>query len=75
MKHFIVEMIAESAFRHGQGYSEGRIYRNTGKYIFKNPHVLGLPDYVLQMPIEDHSFLEKVYKHAFRQGLKKGLLK
>ena len=72
MKPYEVIMIAESAFRHGQAYANNQIYRSTGKYIFKCPESVGLPDYVIRMTIEDHAFLEKVYRHSFRQGLKHG---
>lgn len=70
MRHFEVIMVAESAFRHGQAYAQGQIYRSVGRTAFKRPDWIGLPDYVVQLPYEDHVLLAKVYRHAFRQGLK-----
>lgn len=72
MKTWEIIAIAESAYRHGQGYAQGRIYRTTGRYTFKNPEAIGLPDYVIQLPFNDHEFLARLYRHAFRAGLKSG---
>ncbi len=69
MKAWLIQDIARSAFRHGQGYAQGNIYRSTGRYLFKCPEAC-LPDWVVQLPLEDHEFLCKLYRHAFRQGLK-----
>ena len=69
MKTWIITEIAQSAFRHGQGYAQGQIYRSSTRLHFKKPSWTGLPDFVVHMAIEDHKFLEKVYIHAFRQGL------
>jgi hypothetical protein len=73
LRAFEIEMIADSGFRHGQGYAEGRIYRSTGRFAFRCPEALGLPDWVIQLDIETHKFLVSVYRHAFRAGLKQGV--
>lgn len=70
MRPYEVAMIAESAYRHGQGYAQGMIYRSTGRYAFKRPESLGLPDWVIQLDYETHKWLADLYRHAFRQGLK-----
>lgn len=70
MKTWIVEMIAQSAYRHGQGYAKSNIYRNVGKFAFKNPEAIGLPDWVVGIDIETHQWLANLYRHASRQGLK-----
>lgn len=72
MRTWEIISVANTAYRHGQAYAKGLIYRSTGKYRFKMPEVSGLPDYVVHMPFEDHLFLAKVYRHAFRAGLKSG---
>lgn len=69
MKPYEVKMIADSAFRHGQAYAQNKILRSSNKYMFKNPQ-FALPEYVVRMNMDDHIFLEKVYKHAFRAGLR-----
>jgi hypothetical protein len=72
MRPYEIQMIAESAYRHGQGYATGMIYRNVGRFAFKYPEARGLPDWVCQLDIEAHQFLANLYRHAFRQGLKQG---
>lgn len=73
MRTWIIQDIAEQAYRHGQGYAKSNVYRNVGRFSFKHPEAIGLPDYVIRMSLEDHQFLANVYRHAFRQGLKKGV--
>ena len=70
MYSWFIQEVAECAFRHGKAYAEGEIYRSTGKFNFKCPEAIGLPDCVVQMSLEDHQFLVKLYRHSFRQGLK-----
>lgn len=69
LKSFLIEDVARSAYRHGQGYRDANIYRSTGRYHFKHPEAVGLPDWVLMLSIEDHAFLAALYKKAFRSGL------
>lgn len=73
MKTWIISEVMHSAYRHGQAYTKGQIYRSTGRWNFKCPEATGLPDFVVRMSIEDHQFLSDVYRHAFRQGLKQGV--
>jgi len=68
LKNADILMIAESAYKHGVAYRDGRIHRNTGRYIFKNPHVLGLPHWVADLPYGTHAYLERLYVHCFRTG-------
>lgn len=72
MKQWMIIDIAEQAFRHGQGYAKSNIYRSTGRYTFKNPEAIGLPNWVIQLDFDTHKWLADLYKHAFRQGLKQG---
>lgn len=63
----LIWYVAQEAYRHGSSYY--RTYRHVGRFHFKNPVVCC--SYALErLPFEDHVLLEKVYKHAFRQGLK-----
>lgn len=64
----IINLIAEEAYRHGLGYD--RTYRSVGRYQYKNP-VACCSFPIEKYPFEIHVLLEKVYKHAFRQGFKK----
>lgn len=64
-----IKLILHSAYRHGQAYRDGKIYRSCGKWVFKNPEVAGLPPYVVDLSIDDHQFLSDIYRHAFRCGL------
>lgn len=70
MKHWEVIEVANSAYRHGKAYADGMIYRSANRTTFKHPDWTGLPNYVVHMPYDDHVLLSKVYRHAFRQGLK-----
>jgi hypothetical protein len=72
LKSWMIESVAESAFSHGQGYAKSNIYRHVGRYAFKRPEALGLPDWVLGLDLETHKWLADLYRHAFRQGLKTG---
>lgn len=69
IKNIDVVMIAESAYRHGIGYKNSNIYRHAGRWCFKNPEALGLPDWVTQVEFSEHKFLANVYRHSFRAGL------
>ena len=69
MRPWEIAMIAESAYKHGQGYRDSNIYRNATKLHFKKPSWTGLPNYVIQLDFETHVWIEKVYIHAFRAGL------
>lgn len=63
----VIQLVAEEAYRHGASYD--RTYRSVGKYQYKNPIVCcSFP--IEHMNIELHELLEKIYKHAFRQGFK-----
>ena len=64
----LIELIANEAYRHGEGYKEGMIYRSVGRYTFKNP-VSRTGYNIHELDFEVHEFLAKVYQHAFRQGL------
>ena len=72
MRPHEIMSIAESAYRHGQAYRDGKIMRSATRYYFRHPAWVGLPDYVINLPYEDHKFLESLYTHAFRAGLKGG---
>ena len=72
LKTWVISDIMHSAYRHGQGYATGKIYRHVGKFNFKHPEVTGLPDWVVYLDIDTHKYLSDIYKHAFRQGLKQG---
>ena len=67
----LTKLVSEEAYRHGTGYAENRVLRSVGKYQFKNPIVCSSYP-VEQFSMEVHRFLESVYKHAFRAGLKQG---
>lgn len=72
LKTWIISDIMHTAYRHGQAYANGQIYRSTGQWHFKCPEATGLPNWVVQLDIDTHQFLSDVYRHAFRQGLKQG---
>lgn len=68
MKAWLITEVANQAYRTGQGYRDGRIYRSEGRYRFKQmPYIL--PNWVVQLDIETHRWLEALAKHAFRAGL------
>ncbi len=68
LKAWMIEDIANSAYKHGEAYRLGNIYRNVGRYAFKHPSHC-LPDWVMVLDIETHAKLERLYKRSFRAGL------
>jgi hypothetical protein len=72
LRTYEIIMIAESAFRHGTAYAQGKIHRYANKFYFKCPQNVGLPHWVEHLEFDDLVLVNKVYIHAFRAGLKQG---
>jgi hypothetical protein len=64
-----INIISKEAYRHGQGYGKCNIYRNVGKFIYKHPECCCGYD-IHKLPLDDHEFLARLYRHSFRQGMK-----